>query len=236
MVKIGVPLRYSHLDGNRPILFLGERVRRCLQKAGAIVIPIVQVQDVDYADTEFDQFEELTLEEKKEIDDYLDMVDGVFFPGGNKVTPFDQYLLERCIDKDIPTLGVCLGMQLMSCYKEAFKVYETDSYINHCQEDDFILSHKVIVKKDSLLYRIIGEKEIMVNSFHHYHVSENPFYDISAVSEDGYIEAIEKKDRIFHLGVQWHPEISYDFDENSRKIIDSFLDVCLKNGHCNKEK
>lgn len=233
MVKIGVPLRYSHLDDNRCILYLGEKVRRGLQNAGAMVIPIVQVQDVDYADTKFDQFEELTDSQKEVIELYLNMVDGVFIPGGTKVTPFDKYLLERCVDRDIPTLGVCLGMQLMSCYKEDFKVYEIDSYINHSQEDNSVLTHKVILRENSLLYKIIGEKEIMVNSFHHYHASENMYYSISAVSEDGYIEAIELKNKTFHLGVQWHPEISYSFDENSRKIIDYFLDVCSnseKNG------
>lgn len=231
MVKIGVPLRYSHLDDKRCILYLGERVRRTLQNAGAMVFPIVQVHDIDYADTKFDQFQELTDSQKEMIEMYLDMVDGVLIPGGNKVTPFDQYLLERCIDRNIPTLGVCLGMQLMSCYKENFKVYEIDSYINHCQDDNFTLTHKVYIKEGSLLYKIVGKKEIMVNSFHHYHASENAYYSISAVSEDGYIEGIEMKNTTFHLGVQWHPEISYDFDENSRKIIDYFLDVCSKNSH-----
>ena len=34
------------------------------------------------------------------------------------------------------------------------------------------------------------------------------------------------KDKKFILGVQWHPEISYDFDENSRKIINYFINKC----------
>ena len=63
----------------------------------------------------------------------------------------------------------------------------------------------------------------MVNSFHNYHVSENHIYKISAYSEDGLIEAMEFPSTTFNIGVQWHPEISYDFDGDSRKIIDYFI-------------
>ena len=46
MCIIGIPLKYSHLNDGRPILYLGERIRRTIQKAGGFIIPIVQVQDV----------------------------------------------------------------------------------------------------------------------------------------------------------------------------------------------
>ena len=228
MPIVGIPLRYNHLPDGRCILYLGEKIRRCIQKAGGFVLPICQVQDYDYMNTKYDEFSELTEEEKRNIDKYLDMCDGVIFPGGKKITPFDVYLLKRCIERDIPTLGICLGMQLMSCVGEDFKVYKNDTSINHFQDSDDIMTHKIMVKKDSLLYEILEKDEIVVNSFHNYHVSVNNDYIVNAYSEDGFVEGIELRDKVFHMGVQWHPEISYDFDDNSKKIINYFINVCCE--------
>ena len=214
MVRIGIPLKYSHLEDNRCILYLGECVRRTMQKAGAFIIPIVQGGDYDYADSKYSEPKELTDKEKNDIEKYLDMVDGVLFPGGYKITIFDEYLLERCIERDIPTLGICLGMQLMSNYKRSFKTFENNSFINHKQDDNDILTHKIIVNKDSLLYEILEKDEIMVNSFHKFHAEENEYFDVVGRSEDNYIEAIEMKNKKFIMGVQFHHEISYEFDEN----------------------
>lgn len=220
---IGIPLRYEYSTERKPILYLGERVRRTFQKAGAQIIPIVPVQDVDYIETRGDEFYPLTDEEKKQINQNINMCDGIFFPGGSKFTPYDRYLLECAIKKKIPVLGVCLGMQMMSCYLEDIKLEKNGEESFHNQVDDDILTHKVKLNLNSRLYEILGVDELMVNSFHNYHVSENHVYKTVGYSEDGLIEALEFPSNIFHIGVQWHPEVSYTFDENSRKIIDYFV-------------
>ena len=227
MIKIGIVLRYSKLDNGRDILYMSERLRRTVQKAGGFVIPIVQVQDVNYNSTKYNEFDELLEEEKKNIDYYLNMVDGVIFPGGHKVTPFDKYVLNRCVELDKKVLGICLGMQLISSYNKEFKTYLNNTYIDHDQEDDNILTHKVSINKDSKLYEIIGLEEILVNSYHDYHIEDitDDLY-VSALSEDGFIEGVEIPSKTFIMGIQWHPEISYEFDINSKKIIDYFIKIC----------
>ena len=228
MVKIGIPLRYTHLENGRGITFLSELIRIAIQKAGGFVIPIIPVQGVDYYGTYYADFKELNDIEKRQVDEYLNMVDGVLFPGGHKVTPYDEYLLNRCIELDKKVLGICLGMQLISAYKIEFKMTQNYSKVNHNQgTNDDIFSHSVRIDENTKLYEIVGKKEMMVNSYHNFHV-ENVCDDmvVSAVSEDGYIEAIELKDKTFVMGLQWHPEIDYDTNEDSKKIIDYFIKIC----------
>lgn len=228
MVKIGIPLRYASLPDGRNIQYLEERLRRTIQKAGGIIIPIVANQDIFYSETKYREYNDLTEKEKKELDKYLEIVDGVLFPGGYKISKCDEYLRDKCIEKDIPTLGICLGMQLISSYKKDFYVEKNDSIINHCQEKYDILTHKVKIEKDSMLYKILQKDEIMVNSFHNYHAIENTNLKVSSKALDSIIESIEVPNKKFIMGIQWHPEISYDFDDNSRKIIDFFIEKCKK--------
>lgn len=220
---IGIPLRYQRLSDERPILYMSENVRRTVQLAGGFVYPIAPVQNVDYINTRGNEFEELTADEKHIISCSLDKCDGLLFPGGIKFTPYDRYLLEVAIERKIPILGICLGMQLMSCYGGDVELKQNETEINHNQEDDNEMTHRVKIFKDSKLYNILGKEEIVVNSFHNMHVTGNSIYRVTAVSEDGIIEGIEYPSDVFNIGVQWHPEISYRFDEDSRKIIDSFI-------------
>jgi putative glutamine amidotransferase len=207
---------------------MSERLRRTVQLAGGFVYAISPVQNVDNIHTKGNEFLELTEYEKEDINKSLDMCDGIIFPGGIKFTPYDRYLLEVAIEKKIPVLGICLGMQMMSCYKKDIDLKDVETEVNHYQESDFELSHSVKICKDSKLYEIIGKEEIMVNSFHKRCASSNDFFQISAVSDDGIIEGIEYLGDCFVVGIQWHPEISYEFDDDSKKIIDSFIDYCKK--------
>lgn len=221
---IGVPLRYDCLEDGRPILYLGEKVRRCLQKAGSEVFVLCPLHDVDYVNTKGNEFPELTEEQKVIINKNLDRCDGLFLPGGFKFTPYDRYILECAIEKKIPTLAVCLSMQMMSCYDEEVKMEKNETSINHKQEEDNGFTHKVLIDRNSKLYDILRKDEIVVNSFHNYHATSNHVYRTVAKSEDGLIEGLEYPGNFFNIGVQWHPEISYEFDEDSKKIIDYFIE------------
>ena len=223
---IGIPLRYEYLKDGRPVLYLNERIRRTLQKAGAEVYAITPVQDINYMDVRAKDFPDLTDDEKIQISNNLDKCDGIIFPGGYKFNPYDRYLLEVAIKKEIPILGICLGMQMLSCYKK--DSFELLSVENHKQKDDEGFSHKVIIDKNSTLYKILGKEEIMVNSFHTKKAPANDYYKVIATSDDNIIEAIEYPSNTFNLGIQWHPEISYDFDLDSKKIIDYFIEQCKK--------
>lgn len=221
---VGVISRYLVID-DTSIVYLSDRLRKTLLLAGANIDLIIPIQDVDYPTTRGNEFPELTDEDKKLIDNKFMEIDGLLLPGGFKFTPYDRYLLEEAVNKDIPTLGICLGMQAMSCYKDEIDLRDIDSYINHKQENDDDLTHSVVINKNSLLYSIVGSEKIMVNSFHKKMITPNTYLNSVAFSDDNIIEAIEMPDKKFVLGLQWHPEISYEFDNNSKKIIDYYINL-----------
>lgn len=225
---IGIPLRYQKLNDDRPIIYIPESLRRTIQQAGGYVFTIAPIQNVNYIETKNNEFQELTEEEKEIINNTLDNCDALLLPGGIKFTPYDRYLLDYAIKKSLPLLGICLGMQLMSCYQSNINIIANNTSINHFQEDDNSLSHKVIISKNSRLSKILKQEEIEVNSFHKRHIENANKYNVVARSPDGIIEAIEYPSQTFNIGIQWHPEISYDFDLNSQKIIKSFIKEAKK--------
>lgn len=222
-VIIGVPLRSNRNELEVPIEYIFDYVRRSINKMGAEVLALSPVQDLDYIDVRYNDYPPLTEDEKDRVEFWLDRIDGLFIPGGSKFSPYDQYLLERCVERDIPVLAVCLGMQLMSCYKEEVSINKIESSINHSGSLDQQYVHKVKINKDSKLYNIIGKDEIMVNSFHSYCGNPNHIYKSVAYSEDGILEGLEHPTATFNIGVQWHPEKMIDYDEDARAIMKAFI-------------
>lgn len=221
---IGVPLR-SEVDSEGKCLeYIYDMVRRAIIKANGEVLTLAPIQDIDYFKAKGNEIPKLTEDEKKRIDFYLDLIQGLFIPGGSKFCEYDRYLLERAIEKNIPVLGVCLGMQLMSCYKEDVVLEKIeDSNIEHNVDLSVKYAHKVKIDRNSKLYGILQKDEINVNSFHNYSVTPNEIYKTVARSEDGIIEAIEYPSKTFNIGVQWHVEKMYDYDEDAKKIMDYFI-------------
>ena len=227
---IGIPLRYDVNKNDTSLSYLYDSQRLCVQKLGGDILPIPPIIEVDNKETSLKDYPDLSIENKMSLNRYLDMCDGIILPGGIKMLPTDRYILEYAIEKNIPILGICLGMQTMACYNEDIILEKNnENGFNHNQGNDETYKHKVKVNKDSLLYKIIGEEEISVNSYHNYHITKNHIYKSVAYSEDGLIEAIEFPTDTFNMGVQWHPEKMTEFDELSRKLMTYFIDVCEKN-------
>ena len=148
---------------------------------------------------------------------YFDICKGYILQGGDDFSEEDLILIKNIINKDMPLLGICLGMQEIG-YMNNGTMHDID---NH--KDSSL--HEIIIKKNSLLNKILGCEKTLVNSRHKSALKSTDLL-ISAVSNDNVIEAIEDENKKFLLGVQWHPENMYSKDLNSRKIFDYFVKVC----------
>lgn len=218
---IGMIARVEY-PGETGKLVMNERYRRKIIEYGGNPIVIMPPQNIDYTNTKYDNQEELTEEEKEMVIRQLKLCDGIIMTGGFKINKFDLFVSEYATDNDIPLFGICLGMQIMANYKKKLWLIKNDSHIEHRVEEGLV--HDVTLDKTSKLYEIVGKEKFMVTSRHYYHIEPNDSYEIVAVSDDNYIEAIEMKDKKFNIGVQWHPELMDD--DTSKKLFEKFIDTC----------
>jgi putative glutamine amidotransferase len=169
----------------------------------------------------------------KIIEEVLGNVDGIIFPGGDRVTNYSLDIMDYCYKNKIPVLGICLGMQTMAMYsvnmenkKNIIKKVDGHWPFNITRENSLDVTHKDIVEEESKLFEILKTKEIMVNSLHNNAISEvGSKFKVSIKSLDGEIEGIEYvDDDRFMIGVQFHPEILPQFNN----IFAYFIEECKK--------
>ncbi|WP_026665134.1 gamma-glutamyl-gamma-aminobutyrate hydrolase family protein [Butyrivibrio sp. FC2001] len=197
--------------------------------------------------------------EKAELDEAYALCDGILFTGGHDVSPsvynedkkstcgatcesrdiMEEYLLKKCIEDNKPLFGICRGIQFLNAalggtlYQDLPTEY--DSQVEHHMSPPYDrAAHKVEVLENTVLSDILGAGIHEVNSYHHQAVKElSPKVEGLAISEDGLIEAIAVKNHRFAIGVQWHPEFSFENNEESVKLVKAFVDECQK-GRSNK--
>lgn len=153
-----------------------------------------------------------TLEFNK-IKPSLDMCSGFILQGGSDFYDIDIKITKYLYEINKPTLGICLGMQTMAMAFNGIMMDIND----HNKKDKYV--HEIIIDKNSKLYEIIKKDKIKVNSRHNSYIY-NTSLQISAKND--IIEAIEDRNKLFFIGVQWHPE-SIITDNNSILLFKSFF-------------
>ena len=132
----------------------------------------------------------------------------------------DRYELELArvaLARDLPVLAICRGAQVLNTAAGGTLVQDIPSAfpgaLDHQQtHPNDTPVHDVTVSPGTCLWTLLApqlgdQQSLPVNSRHHQSVaSPAPGFVVSAVSPDGIVEAIEKPDAQFCVGVQWHPE------------------------------
>jgi putative glutamine amidotransferase len=176
-----------------------------------------------------------------EPDEVLDRIDGLMLAGGADLDPdvygaarhpetigsvrerddFEVALVRRALERDLPVLGICRGMQVMNVARGGTLHQDLPGLLGHEEHRRVLGSfdgadHDVRLQPGSLAARAAGEELHATKSHHHQGVDEiGEGLVVTGWSQlDELPEALELPGNAFALGVQWHPEA----DETSRLI------------------
>ena len=178
--------------------------------------------------------------------------DGLLLPGGADLAPemyhqtrsektgkpnllrdqTEPKLLEAFLSAGKPILGICRGVQLMNVYFGGTLVQDIKDKQKYRHADFFSRArstHPVEIKEGTRLFDLLGQPRtsINVNSIHHQAVDQvGEGLTVCAISEDGFVEGIEKSDALFCVGVQWHPEHMSAKNSRQQALFDAFVRSC----------
>jgi putative glutamine amidotransferase len=126
---------------------------------------------------------------------------------------YEIALTRAAIERDLPLLGICRGMQLINVARGGTLLQHLPERFGHHEHRRVVGSfdgadHDVELRDGTLALRVVDEVRHATKSHHHQGVDRlGEGLVISGTSAmDGLPEAIELPDQRFVLGVQWHPE------------------------------
>jgi putative glutamine amidotransferase len=160
----------------------------------------------------------------------IERLDGLLLAGGRDIDPltygarphpdsgdpsperdrFELAMLTAALDREMPVLGVCRGMQMLNvgCGGTLVQHLEGEIGERHRHRPGVFSDHEVVLEPDSVAARAAGAERIGVKSHHHQAIDElgEELVVTGRSPEDGLAEAVELPGKRFALGVLWHPE------------------------------
>ncbi|HEX8252389.1 MAG TPA: gamma-glutamyl-gamma-aminobutyrate hydrolase family protein [Thermoanaerobaculia bacterium] len=227
---IGIGSDVEHVEGKRDRAFAYVTYTEALRRAGAVAVIIAP--------------------HPEHAADVVEGLDGIILAGGPDCDPAvydaerhpsvkvlmderrqgnDLALAKAARERGIPTLGICLGLQMMNVAAGGSLVQDIDSEIEteiqHESAPENRARHDVLVEEGTQLAGILPAVEFNVNSSHHQAIARlGEGLRITAHAPDGVIEGVEDPKHPFYVGVQWHPE-DMPGEHSATALFGAFVDA-----------
>jgi putative glutamine amidotransferase len=165
----------------------------------------------------------------------LESIDGLIITGGKDVNPvrygqehhpttdvprldrdeFEDTLLRVAIEKEVPFLGICRGLQVLNValggtlHQHLPEVIGSTRY--NLGEGIFSVNEVAVAPGTKIAELLAGSDTVAVKSYHHQAIDEvAPGLRVTATTDDGLAQAVEVDSMPFGVAVQWHPEETPD--------------------------
>ena len=217
--RIGITMDVGAPDDGRQTLELPADYAEAIFRAGGMPVLLPFTHDVEI---------------RQEM---IDSIDGLLVPGGDDLDPklygqplhptakladrerqtFDLAMLALAEQRQLPTLGICMGCQIMNVQRRGTLHQhlpelekgegEPAAPLEHRKSGDRSNTHEIAIRAGTHLSQAIGLPQMPANSRHHQGIAKIGHGLVaSAFAPDGLVEAVEDPTMPFWVAVQWHPE------------------------------
>ncbi|MBP1540221.1 MAG: membrane dipeptidase [Prevotella sp.] len=210
-----VGITSNYVDGDAT---LRERYYKQVEAAGGTPVIIPPLKNEEVIATTLDHIDALLLTGGGDIDPRLSGEEPSPLLGEiNEERDIPELTITRmAFQRQMPIMGICRGVQtivtaLGGHVAQDISLVEgwksTMGIVHSQKEEREVKTHEVRIVDGTVLRSIYPQEKLLVNSFHHQAVDDcGKHLRVSAVSEDGLVEAVESCEWKSVLGVQWHPE------------------------------